>query len=76
MRSSLLIITTGYYNDELGKYIVSTSVLEYMRNILANRLANNGSQWTEIYSQFNSGTYNNQNMVCELLLLLLLRSRG
>ena len=37
--------------------------MEWLRNVVANRLANNGSQWTEIYSQYNSGTYNNQNMV-------------
>ena len=57
------LITAGYSNPALNQYIVPTTVLEWTRNILANRLANNGSQWTEIYSQFNSGTYNNQNMV-------------
>ena len=64
--------TIGFDNPELNQYILPTSVLEWLRNVVANRLANNGSQWTEIYSQFNSGTYNNQNMVCELLL----HSRG
>ena len=37
--------------------------MEWLRNVVANRLAVIGTQWTEIYSQYNSGTYNNQNMV-------------
>ena len=53
----------GYSNPELNQFIQPTSVLEWMRNILANRLSASGTQWTEIYSQYNSGTYNNQNMV-------------
>jgi hypothetical protein len=67
-----VLIAAGYSNPALNQYIVPTTVLEWTRNILANRLANNGSQWTEIYSQFNSGTYNNQNMVRMVMMLLLM----
>ena len=58
---------TGYYNTDLNQYIVPNTTLEWLRNVVANRLASNGSQWTQIYSQHNSGTYNNQNMVHHLL---------
>jgi hypothetical protein len=60
----------GYFSLELQRFIVPHTVLEFMRNILANRLANNGSHWADIYTQYNSGTYNNQNMVCFTLHVL------
>ena len=37
-----------------------TTVLEWLRNVIANRLAVTGQDWTEIFAQYNSGTYNNQ----------------
>jgi hypothetical protein len=42
-----------------------------MRNVVANRLSRSAVQWTQIYTQYNSGTYNNQNMVSGVLLMLL-----
>ena len=48
---------------DLNQYIVPTSVFEWLRNVVANRLASNGQNWTEIFSQYNSGTYNNGFMV-------------
>ena len=39
------------------------AVSEWTRNIVANRLSNNGSQWSTLFGEFNSGTYNNQFMV-------------
>ena len=38
---------------------------EFARNIIANRLAESGNQWTQIFSQYNSGTYNNQFMIID-----------
>ncbi len=54
----------GFNNSALNKYVVPESVNEWVRNIVANRLAANGSEWVGLYSKYNSGTYNNQNMVC------------
>ncbi|XP_064483629.1 putative phospholipase B-like 2 [Ornithodoros turicata] len=57
--------TIGNGNSSLLKYIVPTSNLEYIRNIVANRLATSGSQWCDIFAKHNSGTYNNQWMVLD-----------
>jgi len=40
-------------------------VLEWMRNIVANRLATTGKEWTEYFKRYNSGTYNNQWMIAD-----------
>ena len=56
-------MSTGYYNTSLNQYIVNSTVLEWLRNVLANRLAENASTWIDVYSRYNSGTYNNMNMV-------------
>ena len=41
-------------------------VFEPARVMAANRLARDGREWTEMASQFNSGTYNNQWMVIDM----------
>ncbi|CAG2118292.1 unnamed protein product, partial [Medioppia subpectinata] len=40
-------------------------VVEFARNVVANRLATGGRQWTEIFARYNSGTYNNQFMIVD-----------
>ncbi|XP_073486321.1 putative phospholipase B-like 2 [Aquarana catesbeiana] len=58
--------TIGNSNPDLWKYITpKNSVLEWLRNIIANRLATGGQEWADIFSKFNSGTYNNQWMVVD-----------
>ncbi|EDQ89404.1 uncharacterized protein MONBRDRAFT_37117 [Monosiga brevicollis MX1] len=57
--------TIGNSNPELYQYIVPDTVLEWIRNIMANRLASNSQTWYEVYRQFNSGTYNNMNMILD-----------
>ncbi|XP_040272557.1 putative phospholipase B-like 2 isoform X2 [Bufo bufo] len=58
--------TIGNSNPDLWKYIQpQNSVLEWLRNIVANRLATGGSEWANIFTKFNSGTYNNQWMVVD-----------
>ncbi|KAE8634193.1 hypothetical protein XENTR_v10002223 [Xenopus tropicalis] len=49
--------TIGNSNDALWKYIKpQDSVMEWLRNIAANRLATGGQEWASIFKKFNSGT--------------------
>ncbi|XP_037286138.2 putative phospholipase B-like 2 [Rhipicephalus microplus] len=57
--------TIGNENDDLYRAIKPESVLAFIRNVVANRLAENGHEWTDIFSRYNSGTYNNQWMVLD-----------
>ncbi|XP_063216557.1 putative phospholipase B-like 2 [Bacillus rossius redtenbacheri] len=40
-------------------------VLEFVRTMVANRLAHSGRSWTKTFGMYNSGTYNNQWMVVD-----------
>jgi len=68
LSSGLLAMETtiGNSNPELWKDVKAAGELqEWIRVLVANRLATNGESWTKIFSQFNSGTYNNQWMVVD-----------
>ena len=39
--------------------------MQFIRNLVANRLAESGEEWSQIFEQFNSGTYNDQFMVVD-----------
>ena len=55
--------TIGNDNSDLWKYVQPTSLFEWVRNIVANRLAKTASEWCSLFERYNSGTYNNQWMV-------------
>ncbi|KAJ8005677.1 hypothetical protein DPEC_G00120410 [Dallia pectoralis] len=58
--------TIGNSNPSLWKFVQPTgTVMEWIRNLVANRLAANGKEWAEIFSKYNSGTYNNQWMIVD-----------
>eukprot|EP00698_Gefionella_okellyi_P023044 TRINITY_DN7740_c0_g1_i1.p1 TRINITY_DN7740_c0_g1~~TRINITY_DN7740_c0_g1_i1.p1 ORF type:complete len:554 (+),score=107.20 TRINITY_DN7740_c0_g1_i1:208-1662(+) len=57
--------TNDVFDKSLYQHITTQSVLCWMRSIVANMLAVNGSQWTQIFARYNSGTYNNQWMVVD-----------
>uniref|UniRef100_A0A0S7G278 Phospholipase B-like n=2 Tax=Poeciliopsis prolifica TaxID=188132 RepID=A0A0S7G278_9TELE len=58
--------TIGNSNPALWKFVRPTgTVMEWLRNIVANRLATTGQDWVEIFSKYNSGTYNNQWMIVD-----------
>uniref|UniRef100_A0A8C9QBY6 Phospholipase B-like n=1 Tax=Spermophilus dauricus TaxID=99837 RepID=A0A8C9QBY6_SPEDA len=58
--------TIGNRNAALWKYVQPEGcVLEWIRNLVANRLALDGATWTDIFKRFNSGTYNNQWMIVD-----------
>ncbi|KAI2661049.1 hypothetical protein H4Q32_030073 [Labeo rohita] len=58
--------TIGNSNPDLWKFVQPDgAVMEWLRNIVANRLAKSGQEWTDIFKVYNSGTYNNQWMVID-----------
>ncbi|NXT19217.1 PLBLB protein, partial [Syrrhaptes paradoxus] len=58
--------TIGNNDPARWKYLEPRgSVLEWLRNIVANRLARSGPEWAAVFRRFNSGTYNNQWMVVD-----------
>ncbi|XP_077417241.1 putative phospholipase B-like 2 [Vanacampus margaritifer] len=58
--------TIGNSNPALWKFVQPTgTVMEWLRNIVANRLAVTAKAWAEVFSKYNSGTYNNQWMIVD-----------
>ena len=63
---AMLETTIGNNNATLYQlYVKPTTVLEWMRNLLANRMAASGAEWVAIYRQYNSGSYNNENFIVD-----------
>jgi len=68
-------ISSGLASLETTLFVYNTSLLEQnsplgqvwepVRVMVANRLATGGRHWAGLFSQFNSGTYNNQWMVLD-----------
>ncbi|KAF6278317.1 phospholipase B domain containing 2 [Rhinolophus ferrumequinum] len=49
--------TIGNRNPALWKYVQPKGcVMEWVRNIVANRLAVDGASWADVFKRFNSGT--------------------
>ena len=65
--SNMTIIETtiGNYNNVLYQNIIPISVPEWMRVVVANRLANSGKEWVDRFFVYNDGTYNNQWMISD-----------
>jgi hypothetical protein len=64
--SKLVAIETTINNDNvsLAEEFASTEVvLEWARNVLANRLAATTGEWADVFSAYASGTYTNSWMV-------------
>jgi hypothetical protein len=68
LKSRLIVLETtiGNANTELWKYVTTETNLYWIRNLVANRLSNNGSEWAQWFSLFNSGTYNNEWMIVDM----------
>ena len=47
----------------------SSTLMCWMRTMVANRLSDDAYSWTQIFSKFNSGTYNNQFHILDLKLI-------
>lgn len=68
LSSGLVTIETtiGNNNAHLWSFVKPYgSVMEWLRNIVANRLATTGAEWAATFKKFNSGTYNNQWMIVD-----------
>lgn len=61
----VLETTIGNSNPALWKDVVPQSVLEWTRNMVANRLGDSGDSWCAAFARFNSGTYNNEFIVMD-----------
>ncbi len=71
MSSGLAMLETTIGNNNFTLYQLYVSpqtVLEWVRNIVANRLASTGAEWVDIYARHNSGTYNNENIILDFKL--------
>ncbi|XP_073229179.1 phospholipase B-like 1 isoform X2 [Porites lutea] len=68
MDSGLIMLqtTNSLFNTSLLKYVSTESLLAWHRVRLSNLMARGGKEWAEIYTQYNSGTYNNQYMLLDL----------
>ncbi|CAG2100801.1 unnamed protein product [Medioppia subpectinata] len=68
LSSGLVVQETTNANNNPSLYRdirADNIVLEFARNLVANRLANSGKEWTDLFGAHNSGTYNNQFMVVD-----------
>jgi len=62
----LLETTLNILNEKL--YSLSdprSTVMAWIRNVIANRLASTGDEWSAVFAHYNSGTYNNQWMIVD-----------
>jgi hypothetical protein len=62
----VLETTINSYNESLWANIRSNAIVfEFVRSIVANRLATSGRELTHIFGSYNSGTYNDQFMIID-----------
>jgi len=64
-KMAVMETTNEYFGNALNQYVTPQGTLSWVRAILANRLTSNGEDWGKTFSQYNSGTYNNQWMVVD-----------
>jgi len=57
--------TNDVFNVDLFKNVTIATVPFWIRVNIATRLATVGKHWVDLFSQFNSGTYNNQWQVVD-----------
>ena len=57
--------TNSNYNSSCYDLITEESLLCWQRVQISNRMSQSAKEWTEVFSKYNSGTYNNQYMVLD-----------
>jgi len=63
LETTLEMLNKGIYQSNMPD--ADSHVPNYIRISVANRLANSAKEWTEIFKQNNSGTYNSQWMIID-----------
>lgn len=58
--------TNNIFNNDLYDLYTPESLLTWIRTVVANRLSDNGKEWTDYFAMYNSGTYNNQMQILDL----------
>uniref|UniRef100_A0A4W2HF92 Phospholipase B-like n=1 Tax=Bos indicus x Bos taurus TaxID=30522 RepID=A0A4W2HF92_BOBOX len=58
----LLQTTNSVYNKTLLQHVVPQSLLAWQRVRVASMMANNGKQWAEVFSKYNSGYWPSYNI--------------
>lgn len=58
--------TNPFFNNDLYEKLTPKSLLCWQRAMIANRMSVNAKEWTENFSKYNSGTYNNQFMALDM----------
>jgi hypothetical protein len=66
--SRLTVIETSneVYNTSVYSLLSPETNMCWVRSMVANMLATNGSDWSNLFGRFHSGTYNNQWMVLDM----------
>jgi hypothetical protein len=57
--------TNDVFNNDLYKFVTPQAAPYWVRNAVANRMANTAPEWTRYFSIENGGTYNNQWMIID-----------
>jgi hypothetical protein len=57
--------TNDVFNTSLYSAVTTHTVMYWIRCVVANRMASNGTEWANVFSLYNSGTYNNQWIVVD-----------
>lgn len=65
--SGLVVTETTIVNNNhtLWRELTSQALFDWVRNMLANRLAASGAEWAQWFAKYNSGTYNNEFMIVD-----------
>ena len=62
--------TTNHVHDlNLFDLLTPNTLMCWMRTMLANRLTDDAYSWTQIFSKYNRGTYNNQFQIIDIKLI-------
>ncbi|XP_062522437.1 phospholipase B-like [Corticium candelabrum] len=58
--------TNDVYDNRLFKLVKPESLLTWQRVRVACQMAHDAMEWTDAFTRYNSGTYNNQYMIVDL----------